>query len=388
MTDLIATDAQKQTIDSPLVTLLEIASPGGTIYLHTGLDDDLSNIQFRDYLNNSQINTYVPFPVLLDGLEQASDGAINRPTITVANVGNAFKSALSGSSMKDLIGHRIVRRQTLKKYLYGESPDLSNPPIEFNRVVYTIDRIASENNVSVVYELSSIHDLEGITLPRRTLVGKYCSWQYQGYETHGKGGCLWPSSPGTYDPSGTNADLPTNLFTPFFDVNDNPMAHVDRFSSTAAFSISSSYAKNSIVAYSTTGRYFIATTSLSAAESLPLEHWKEIRTYTHWAAAQSYAQGDLVRLEITLPNGSLLDTVWFCTAAHTSSASNSPTLTSPNWRKEELCSKTLNGCKCRFAGKSLSTVQINGQWEAVMSQTKKLGVTLPFGSFPGAAKFN
>ena len=49
MTNLIATDAQSQEIDSGLVDLFEITLPDNTVvYLHPGVDDDFTNIQFRD----------------------------------------------------------------------------------------------------------------------------------------------------------------------------------------------------------------------------------------------------------------------------------------------------------------------------------------------------
>ena len=396
MSDLIASDVQGQVIDSPLVTLYEVDLPNGSvIYLHSGLDDDLASVQFRDHVVNSQINTYEPFPILADGFEHSADGAISRPSLTVANVGNIFKQALSGFKNTDLIGQRVIRRQTLKKYLVGESPDLSNPPIELARMTYVIDRISSENNMSVIFELSAIHDLEGVKLPRRTLVGKYCSWTYKGNSIYGKGGCVWPSTSVALDEDPSAADnltAATKYFHPFFDVNNNVLANASLLTAEAISGLSGSVTQGEIRLVN--GEYFQAkynqnSTGIGGNISKNNDRWIFMRPYTAWLTSTSYTKGDLVREKITV-NGQTLDTVWICLRDHTSSATNSPSLSSSVWQQEEMCSKTLEGCKCRFAAVYKQTTgegTFGGHREALTNGTKHLGVTLPFGSFPGAAKF-
>ena len=108
----------------------------------SGLDDDLTTVQMRDYSNNSQINTYTAIPAQIKGIEYKNDGAIARPTITIANATTAFSAAVGTIDYQTLLGLKFIRRTTLKKYLYGESGDAS-PPVEFSRDVYTIDRIKS-----------------------------------------------------------------------------------------------------------------------------------------------------------------------------------------------------------------------------------------------------
>ena len=193
MTNLIATDAQSQEIDSGLVNLFEITLPDNTIvYLHPGVDDDFTNIQFRDKVSPYTIRTYIPMPMMIDGLELQADGAPNRPNFQIANIGSLLSGELSGYKNDDLVGQRIVRRKTLKKYLVGESADAS-PPVEFRSQEYIIDRLAKEDNISLTYEVAAPYDLESIKLPRRVVVGKFCSWKYQGYHdtTNSVGGCTW-----------------------------------------------------------------------------------------------------------------------------------------------------------------------------------------------------
>ena len=80
-------------------------------------------------------NVYYGFPILMDGVEVQSDGAMNRPTLTMANVEsilrtsstfqNAFDAdfatgqtpaGISGFNADKLVGKRLTRRRTLEKY--------------------------------------------------------------------------------------------------------------------------------------------------------------------------------------------------------------------------------------------------------------------------------
>ena len=35
-------------------------------------------------------------------------------------------------------------------------------------------------------------DVEGVTIPGRMVIGKYCPWKYQGHALNEEGGCTWP----------------------------------------------------------------------------------------------------------------------------------------------------------------------------------------------------
>ena len=48
-----------------------------------------------------------------------------------------------------------------------------------------MDRIATEDRTMVQFELASPFDVDNIKLPNRVVVGKYCSWEYQGLEKVG-----------------------------------------------------------------------------------------------------------------------------------------------------------------------------------------------------------
>ena len=93
--NIVAKDLQKLDPGSELVCLYELEySKGNFIYFMSGLDTDLTTVQMRDYNDNSQINTYIAIPAKLQGLEYKNDGAIARPTVTIANASNAFSNAI------------------------------------------------------------------------------------------------------------------------------------------------------------------------------------------------------------------------------------------------------------------------------------------------------
>ena len=133
MSTLIATDVQGQAVDSSVIDLYELTLPSGEIlYFHPGVDSDLTNIQFRDAEPDPSngvytVRTYIPIPVILDGLEHQADGASNRPSLTVANVSNFSIQLGNNFKNDDLVGEKITRRRTLQKYLVGESADASPP---------------------------------------------------------------------------------------------------------------------------------------------------------------------------------------------------------------------------------------------------------------------
>ena len=92
---ILVKDLQKLDPGSELVHLFELEYVKGTfMYFHSGVDDDLTTIQFRDYTNPSTIRTYVALPAQFKGLDIKNDGAIARPELTIANALTVFSSAV------------------------------------------------------------------------------------------------------------------------------------------------------------------------------------------------------------------------------------------------------------------------------------------------------
>ena len=222
MTDLI--DVVQESIDDDLVELFDIALPGfdlgdsnGNYYLFAGFDGETTKITFNS-------KTYTAIPAQISGIDITSSGAHSRPTLTIANIpvlsGNAQAKTVAGandsSSPGDIGTLDEIRRDAIKSQdLSGNSDDIFIPferndeligtkvvyhktlksklssGEEFPSQTFYIDRIASENNLFVSFELASPMDIEGAKIPARMVIGRYCPWQYQGVELGFGGGCTW-----------------------------------------------------------------------------------------------------------------------------------------------------------------------------------------------------
>lgn len=317
MSDLIDTVQLQETADA-LVTLFEITLPSGTIvYFFDGLDDGTNNIYFPEKtITNSAYNLkeYIAIPIEVEGIAVASSGASNRPTLSVANIPILSRSIANNSdgvddekdildilisegvsTNEDLLNSKVVIRKTLlgKTYSYSDLPSVSNPPMEFPSQTYVIDRVAAENNMMVQFELASPMDIEGVMLPNRVVIGKYCPWRYQGHyipdadgNSSEDGGCIWP-----LDSSGR-----------FFDKEDN-----------------------------------IITKNISS-----------IPTYDSSTSNVSRALGYKTK---TITNGHT--EIWQTirvVPAETSNGQYNPRSSKGYWTRIDVCGKTLNSCKIRFQG--------------------------------------
>ena len=175
MTEKIAVkEVQALEEESGIITLYEIAldaTGSSRAYLTRGFEADLTTVQMYDFDNNSQLNTYTAIPMTAEGFERKSTGTSARPVITFANVLSDFGTAIGSLTPDDLIGKKLYRRRTLKKYLKGESADTGsgNTPVEFPRQIYIIDRIEQESPVEISFELTSPFDVEGLVLPYRVV---------------------------------------------------------------------------------------------------------------------------------------------------------------------------------------------------------------------------
>ena len=469
-------DSGTTATDNALLELFEVTLPNGTtLYFHPGLDADLTDVQFRDRTtptapvlagnfivgysytikttgpsgsstyypsigaannnigtvftatgvgsglglatqNTHTIRDYTPMPMMIDGLSLQADGASSRPAFTVANIGSLFQTELGDFKNDDLIGQRIIRRQTLKKYLVGGDEDAS-PPIEFPTQEYIIDRIAEENSVSITYEVAAPYDLENIQLPRRVVVGKYCSWKYQGHASGLGGGCTW-NTDGQVKYNGDGTVRPHNAY---FDFDDRPLVSGGEtfplYSATTAYNTTSyvttnvgsvtagafEIGKDYTIASGTTsftsigaannnvGTVFTATGAGSGSgiasltqywvckiagtgntPSITSSFWKEVLKWYEWASGTAYATGALVRYNSI--------TIWKATAPSTGEI---PTHTSPYWSREELCGKTLQSCKARYGFIPSVLTSANQKPEGSTNAAARL----PFGSFPGTLKY-
>ena len=195
--------AEETASGNAIVTLFEVylenSDLGGTaidkLYFHDGTKapvDSYGSLQMYSPIletswgstdsDNYALKTYTPFPFEFNGYERRTKGAIPRPTIRFSNINRDF--TIYNSSHEDLLGAKVIRRRTFAKYL-GE-----NPPVEFPKEVYYIERLVLETSMVVEYELTTNFDVVGVTLPSRRIVASRCPWKYKDAT---RGGCDWPS---------------------------------------------------------------------------------------------------------------------------------------------------------------------------------------------------
>ena len=380
MSDIIASDVQGHYIDSALISLFEIEVQGTYVFFHSGLDETLEEVQFvsRD---TTTINTYQALPIVIDGIEIQADGAQSRPSITMANVTSVFRDALGGLRNDDLIGKTIVCRQTFRKFLVGGSEEntVGNEPNEFPVREYIIDRIAQETKLLVRFELASPFDLEGIQLPRRVIVGKYCSWAYQGYYSETSyGACTWKRN-GKTEIVGANNNLYTNYF--YFNEDNQPLISetwaADE-NNILAWSSATTYTPRSYVKHSGSYWLSLAEDNINEEPSSSSVYWRQSFSYTPFAAGTSYSKNDYV-----IYGEAGLETVWRCFVAHTGTEDYPPVAKSKYWTRGDVCSKALAGCKARFQAVPVDEVSSNSPPSGYTNTSH----AMPFGAFPGSARF-
>ena len=195
----IPADLQGQSVSSSLVTVFEVEVPNSDIggagidklYFHDG-SNGTADITWYSLLDDTNFGsttsghygqqTYSAFPVESEGWEVRGSGSLPRPSVRFANINQYWSAHLS--NYDDLVGAKVIRRRTLQKHLG------TNPPVEFNRDVYYVERKTSETAVMVEFELASAFDVQGIPLPRRAVVAARCPWKYKDPD---QGGCDWPA---------------------------------------------------------------------------------------------------------------------------------------------------------------------------------------------------
>ena len=93
-------------------------------------------MQFREV--GGTVRSYTAIPIRAEGFEINSDGAHSRPELTIGNIGSVLSGAIGNTPLEDLVGKRLTRRTTLRKYLADGSGD-TTPPIEYPKVIYILD---------------------------------------------------------------------------------------------------------------------------------------------------------------------------------------------------------------------------------------------------------
>lgn len=403
--NLVTKDLQKLDPGSALVELYELEySKGDFIYFMSGLDDDLTEVQFRDYSNNAQINTYTAIPAKVKGIEYKNDGAIARPSVTIGNATTVFSSAIGTINYQSFLGLKFIKRTTLKKYLYGETGDAS-PPQEFPRDIYTMDRIKQRTKTMIQIEMVAPFDLEGIKIPARNILPDRCPFLYQGAGDNvpeykkAQSGCTWHLEGKYKSQVATYAD--GTEYTVYVNTDDEYIIPSSTSFSTNLSSITeNSYYKNTenktkyhangTSSSATVTNYWQAakTTSSPGTVSDTNTNFKRVRVYASYSHGTEYFAysddrcNDYVTFTDNVASSSTHNKtqLWKVKAA---SKSVAPT-PGEYWERGDGCSKLTEGCKMRFGFKPISV----GTASSTGKANPDTNAVLPFGGFPAAKAFS
>lgn len=370
-------DINKQRVDSELVELFELVIPGVAVENLPRFTTYPTAVKFYDRNSPYTIREYIPLPIEFSGYEQKSEGAYSRPTISFANVLSTFKNGVNASN-DDLIGKKLIRRKTLFKYLADTNSTIGasgSTPIEQPQQVFFIDRIERENVQSVTFELTSGFDLQNVTVPNRYILANTCTWLYQGVnlypnlEAYNQGGCIWKISnnnPGfevLYDKnnrpivSGIIPDMPTsgNIIENYvYKVNKN-IPNANRYD------------------------YYQALFNFTKDTEFETDNFRRCRFIDgDWNSAPyiTFREGKLYN-PVVRHEGK----IW---VAVSSSENVEPGTDEFAWERLDTCGKKLSSCALRF--RAIQSDQPNVA--APKYTEEKNNVTLPYGGFPGAKRFN
>ena len=389
----IVENVQKQGVESSIVTLYDLEYANGTFaYFTSAIDQDLTDIRFRD--TGGTIRTYTPIPIEIEGFDVQSDGAISRPTMRVANIESTFKDALGGLGFEDLIGRRITRRTTQEKYLVGNAGD-TTPPVEFPSITYVIDRIASKSIMSVEFELAAPFDLAGVKLPRRVVIGGACPWKYQGASTTlseaaKEGGCSWRLD-NKINIGGTDHLLAINENNEIILLKSAVTGAASNASGLSSFTQNSFYfTATAQQQYGSSGvllnannantrQYWLCVKATTSAPSDANAAFRKVRVYQAFSTSGVYyGYRDKAFNDVVLQNGKF----WRVKRTSLTGYGGTETSISENiyWTEADRCGKQITSCRLRFQAKLHPSV--SGVFSALQDNTK----ALPFGGYPGVVQ--
>ena len=127
---------------------------------------------------------YIPTALESEGWETHGDKTLARPTLRISNENYQITRLLQ--NYKDLVNAQVVRKKAFVKNLddvnfdSGNPFGTANPEAEISSETWLIGQKLQENKVFVEFELNSPLDLESFDINYRSIVAKYCYWQYRG----------------------------------------------------------------------------------------------------------------------------------------------------------------------------------------------------------------
>ncbi len=130
---------------------------------------------------------YLPWAIEGVNFERTGDGQQPMPELSVGNIGQDVNGApITGVvtalclALDDLVGARVIRRRTFKKYLDAVNFSDGNPSADPNEhlpdEIWNIMQKKAESPEVVTFVLGSPLQLDGVQLPRRQIIAGKCGW--------------------------------------------------------------------------------------------------------------------------------------------------------------------------------------------------------------------
>ena len=132
-------------------------------YYHAGTNEVKTNIIFNGI-------SYNPLPVKVTGFNKTTKGTLPRPKFEIANTNSAISALIL---LNNPIHAELLRIKTCKKFLdavnfTSGSNSSADPTAIFEADDrWYVDRVVSENPVTVVFELAGKIDMTNLRLPKR-----------------------------------------------------------------------------------------------------------------------------------------------------------------------------------------------------------------------------
>ncbi len=179
------------------LTGLDVINGDGLIYLFSASKAGATTFNFCAHAGVSFGGiVYSPLPCQITGFEISADGALPRPTLSIADEFGLIR--MLAETYGGLEGWQVTVKMTKPRYLDGGIA--ANPNAVSPTQRYIIGRKTSEIPGQVVsYELRAAIDFNQQKLPARS-IGRNCSWRYRQSECAYSGGGYTLNNRPTSDP--------------------------------------------------------------------------------------------------------------------------------------------------------------------------------------------